>query len=255
MSHRPEPFLIISLARCGSTSLAQIINLLQPGICVFEPFNPKKYNGHYWRLAINRGLEPALAEILRTRNCIGIKHVCHLSGWPFGEKTSYNDDLMTWPGYKVIFLTRRNLLRRIVSQLVAEESGLWAVDNADKQESRRSHLFQSVDAARITKFIEQDRKFYIESMQRLSDASTSFIRIDFEDLYESKSRIDRISVLNTIISFIGFRATFRDPLPPTVEELLFGRERFSSSELYDRLPGILDIHRNLSSDSNGYILG
>lgn len=111
---QPNKFLLFSLSRCGSTNLMHSLNCHSDIHCLHEPFNPDRLRRQYGSQVTDlASLRQVMAEIWRTHN--GIKHVWEPSGWPFARHSTLNQCLLLEAEARVIFLRRRNTLRRIVS--------------------------------------------------------------------------------------------------------------------------------------------
>lgn len=249
-----EQYVIFSLARSGSTSLAHIVNVLRPKSCVLEPFTRRKFGGYFHNLALNESLESALSEIRYKFGYIGIKHVCNPTGWPFVEGSVLNDQLLLCPGLRVVLLRRRNLLKRAVSQLIAEQTSMWNVENELQNKKRKGANLETVEISRLSDIIDQDRQFHFESVSKLESAKQKWMTVDFESLFEDSSRLSRVRVLNSVLLFLGYENIAEDrPIPDAIEEMLFGRKRYGSSLLYSEISGIDRINRSLGSPETGFL--
>jgi hypothetical protein len=124
-------FVIFSLSRSSSTALHRSLNLHPDIACACEPdLGPPEQSAHELvsRLTVLRGVYS------------GIKHLWDPSGFPFisdhRSKVSamerhrerwlqLNKIILTQPQQRVIFLQRRNVLRRIVSDLIGQQTDEW----------------------------------------------------------------------------------------------------------------------------------
>src|SRR3954470_16532022 len=110
------PFIIFSLPRTGSTTLVRLVNC-HPGIhCIFEPFNPTNRAQYAIRADNLRrvyGLGVAVQQLWTV--CNGIKHVGSWDGFPFKDEPDLNLQMLTGRGARIVFLTRKNALRRAIS--------------------------------------------------------------------------------------------------------------------------------------------
>src|ERR1700690_3290485 len=105
-------FVIDSLPRTGSTTLARLLNCHPDIRCLIEPFHPL-YHGHFHVMAMQaKSVEPVLNLIRHRWN--GIKHVWEVrDDWPFRDHPELNE-AVALNADRIICLERRNLLRRYV---------------------------------------------------------------------------------------------------------------------------------------------
>src|SRR6185437_15451052 len=93
-------FILLSLPRCGSTSLARALNCHAAIRCLIEPFNPRLYGGLYFRQVSEGSVDHALRCLYSDHT--GFKHVLNHNGWPFVNSPEINVKVMTWPGQQRI---------------------------------------------------------------------------------------------------------------------------------------------------------
>ena len=117
-------FAIVSLPRSGSTSLAEMLNCHRDIRCLIEPFHPKRYDGMFRRSVVGEASLDATLDQIFSR-CNGIKHVWESNGWPFMERPGLNFHMSLKPNLHVIFIVRRNLLQRVVSNLISRQTQYW----------------------------------------------------------------------------------------------------------------------------------
>src|SRR5262245_4712708 len=102
--HGEPRFVIVSLPRSGSTTLARLLNCHEQVRCLIEPFHPRRYGGRFHSLAVNRSVRHTLAAIWTEWN--GIKHVWDTRGFPFFRRTELNNDVILQAGCKIVLLVR-----------------------------------------------------------------------------------------------------------------------------------------------------
>src|SRR5262245_30663058 len=107
-------FLLFAMERTGSTTLGYVLNCHPSIRCVHEPFNPDCRSPAGDPAPKNLALlESELKRLWGANN--GIKHVWLPDGGPFRRGSNLNKRLLCRPGQRVLFLNRRNILRRLVS--------------------------------------------------------------------------------------------------------------------------------------------
>jgi hypothetical protein len=138
---RPKFFIIFSLSRCGSTAIHRALNAHSEIDCLFEP----DFSFANWD-------EKLVIDELERIRCIytGIKYVWDPSGFPFvsthlsslpeldcnlHKVLDLNLRLLSISEKKVVFLRRRNQLKRILSDLLGQQTDLWGPTFSDARVS------------------------------------------------------------------------------------------------------------------------
>ena len=209
----PSRFLIMSLPRCGSTTLMNVLNCHPDIRCLREPFNPDQAGNTYLGRVHDLGsLDVVLRHIWRCYN--GVKHVWEPSGWPFGRGMGFNLALAMRPDVRILLLTRTNHLQRIVSfsQLLTSH-GVLVIKNAQYAEDQEPpesgcgcytcrhfsraylrHLFMAGEMTSGTLNTIHNLYFYIDLMRRIREAISfgAFERLRSE-FHQTFSRRPHIS--------------------------------------------------------------
>ncbi len=244
--------IIFSLPRSGSTTLASILEC-DPGIrFAYEPFNP----GQMRRRNCAEGLRDeasigaALDGIWRTYD--GIKHV-----WDHGidlpECRLVDRYLLVQPRTKVIFLNRRNILRRLVSVAISTQTGSWSFTTAARERLRTAAL-QALDVGAINFELQKERAAIADYRTLLADSRREFIEWWYEDLFaDGRSLDEQLQKLTELFSFLGL-ASFDVRTSPNVRSLLNPLNgRLNSTETYARIPNASEVERQLGSDETGWL--
>jgi hypothetical protein len=246
-------FVIASLPRSGSTTLARALNC-HPGIrCLIEPFHPRRYQGTFRRMAMEGDVTDALERIWTRWN--GIKHVWESSGWPFLGRPELNDRLLSESGLKVVFLVRRNWLRRLVSNLICRQTQFW-IGTREEFCSRLEYVrLRPLDPTAVLTQIRADQEAVNRCLASLSNARVKVLQLQYEDVFRDGSgREERLALLNTVLGFLGF---------PRVADSDFGEawerhfdpvlNRWASPEIYRRIPGIARLDEEAGSEETGWL--
>ena len=240
-------FLIFALARTGSTSLMHLLNCHPQIRCLREPFNPG--NDDFIKGAVDLvSLDQMVENIWTDYN--GFKHVWDSTGWPFGTRQELNKHLLRKPQHCILFLNRRNILRRLVSYEMSRQSGVW---DAVPTEKRRmaTFAFQPIDVEWISSALRLEKQHIDNYRQVMIESGVAFLDLWYEDVFQQRDSA-RIESLNQIISFIGGEAIRDERFKSRVNEYFdpFSRQ-LNSILTYRRIPNIDEIERTLGSDDTG----
>lgn len=255
-SHTDYPgsrFVIFSLARTGSTTLALLLNCHKHITCFIEPFNPDHYKGQYHQLAVKSSVETAL-ETLWPR-CNGFKHVWYPDGWPFREKPSLTRDIVLNPQYRILFLLRRNLLQRVVSNMVSEQLDFWFGTRAEYARRISNAKLTPLDPELVRGRIQSDvaaMKYWHSAFEH---AESDVMTLHYEDFYAPESTdTERLAAINAILTFLRFeritaerfKTSYADHITPHVH-------KWATPDIYSRIPGIDLIEGEVGSDETGWL--
>lgn len=222
--------------------------------CLVEPFNPHRREKD-WTFAVSdhAGLAAALRSIWERHN--GIKHVWQASGFPFPKGSSLNRGLIVDHGMNVLFLTRRNDLRRLVSEKISAETGVWGVFNPDERDRVRSHDYSPIGIPMLRARLEEDGAAIAGFREAIASSGTTCMEIVYEDLFDpGVSRESRVASVDRVYRFIGGRWPIEAALGAGLEDLLdHDQGKLNSEESYRRIPGIENIDRRLGSDATGWL--
>jgi hypothetical protein len=251
------PFIIFSMARCGSTTLMRALNLYADIDCLNEPFTPANKGRTYLGITTDHGLSDALRQIWPHHN--GIKHVWHPDGWPFTSAPQLNHRLLRDEGLRVIFLNRRNELRRVVSAEMSKQTGVWSSFTPTQRQRLRTFEFAPVSAAKIEHELQVAAVGVAELRRLLPDDPAMVLELWYEDLFgddlDLPERLARLAFPHGFLAGWPKPDPAADTAPPGAEELLDpARWRLNSSDTYERLPNVAELERRFGSDTSGWLL-
>jgi len=239
-------YVIYSLPRCGSTSLAQALNRICPASCVIEPFNGNNYGGRYVNIVREQGLNAAM-DIL-SEEATGIKHVWNKYGWPFAGGMGANDSILTWPKVKIVLLTRRNVLRRIISNEIAAQCRVYQPTTPSKIAVRMEYVFSPVDISKVKAIISDEAKVLDNRRARLVAAKQEWIEVHYESLYANSEPIrSRLDCFSEIARFLGY------PKPLVFDDIIQQPTECTSEMLYRKIPNIGDVERECGAVETGFL--
>jgi hypothetical protein len=223
----PIRFLLFSLPRCGSTTLMHILACHPEISCVAEPFNADQSGSYYLdRVHDPSTLATTLDEIFAKHQ--GIKHVWHASGWPFADP-SFNMLLLDQPNVTVLFLGRRNGLRRLLSWEIAVQTNIW-----HHRDPKPNRPLAALDLVALQSDLAEARTAAAVCVSRMAANQARFEQIWYEDFFGRTAPLtDRLARIDDLLRFIGY--------PPLAD-----------SEGRDRAAGLLDPNINRVNDEGSY---
>ena len=243
-----QPVVIFAHARSGSTSLVRSLNLHPDLNIAEEPFHPKYSLWHpdersYVETIVdNTSLDLALKEIFLKYD--GIK----VLDYQLAENL-YSELLQS--NCKVICLRRRNVLKTIVSNLVAVQTSVWHITDRNLDNNKKYEELQPLDFREIENIFNYHAE--LQSTYRpliLQKPPDLRLCIDYEDLY-TDNLVQNRSALRSVFSFLGL-------LMPETPEIDFylnpASSRIMNPHIYLKVPNIGEIEERFGSDDSGWLL-
>ena len=247
-------FIIFSLPRCGSTTLARALNCY-PGIrCALEPFIPENRSPEFGSIGNADDLDAALAGIWAEHN--GFKHVWYPTGWPFGGGTlTLNNELLRHTDAKIIFLTRRNELLRIVSGEMSRQTDIWGGFTEEQRTWVRGFAYQPLAPDHIEQQLSAVAIAITELKDTLRESGASALELQYEDIFAADVYLtERLRVLARLRDFVGAPEGYPPLADYAAAELLNPvNSKLNLEETYRRIPNIDEIDRKLGSDEFGWL--
>ena len=244
-------FVVFALGRTGSRTLSRLLQCHHDIRCLNEPFNPTMYEGSYARQPADRhGLDTALEGLWRPYN--GIKHVWDPTGWPFLDKGELNEHLLTEGNHRILLLTRRNRLRRLVSLHISLQSGIWFIWDEPTRRKFEEFRFQPIDRTLLGAQLDMEEAAIARHHQLAADCGKPFLEFHYEEIFGDSSVDAKVGRLQEILAFVG--ATWiTDPEALDRARVLLDPKlgAFNSEQVYRRIPGIEHIDDEFGSDETG----
>lgn len=254
LADRPKAdFLIYSLPRSGSTTLMELLNCSPEFRCVHEPFNPDNKRFCYHETIHDlESLDSALSDIRRTYN--GVKHVWDAWGWPFEGGSSLNDRILT-SFQKVLLLSRRNSLQRLVSCHISKETGIYAISRSKDRRVLQKAEFTGLEIDQLAIQLQCERVQIQRCRKFLQENEVSFMDLAYEDLLLDPAGVpSQIERVNSVIEFLGGEPLLRqNEIAKMVTLLDPGKRKMNSTGTYSRIPDILEIEKRFGSDETGWL--
>lgn len=243
--------IIFAHPRSGSTSLYKILNThpvlnlscepFHPGYCQWNP-DEKNY------LEITKdipSLELVLNELFRKYN--GMK----VLSYQLPEEI-YNH-LLSIKDCKIIFLTRTNILKAIVSVLIAEQTGVWQKNDLNQKTNDKYHRMQplKIDGIDGIENRIKEHKAHTEYWKRIfsQKPATSYSDITYEELFCEGIERSFITI-NSIFKFLGLEMPEYDKIARYINP---GYEQINSYDTYKLVPNICEINSRFGNDENGFL--
>ena len=242
-----------------------------PGIrCLREPFNPALWGDTYLgRVHDLASLDSTVAAIWHDYN--GIKHVWDWSGFPFAvqhlgplsdlttgepEDMAFNLRMTAQQRTRVIFLTRRNQLRRLISYEIATQTHVWERQNTTKAGIDGAALkLNPLDPASLRLSIRQAQAATERVRSALRANRTPSWELSYEDIFAPGPALpDGLSRVNQTLAFLG-----AGPLPEGAalgwaKRLLNPAVNKVNSELtYQMVPNIEEVEATCGNDETGHV--
>jgi LPS sulfotransferase NodH len=252
----PSRFIVLSLPRCGSTTLMNALNCHPVIRCLREPFNPDQSGDEYLgRVHDLASLDLAITSIWQTHN--GFKHVWDPSGWPFGCGMEFNLHLATRPGTRVLLLTRKNHLQRIVSYELAVQTNLWQREDlplTDGSQTGPGSRLTLVDPAMLRRNIYLAR-IAVETVKgTLMNNQVPFFQVSYEELFAPYATIgEGLRRLNEIADFLS-AGPFADNAERQAHDLFDADlHKLNTVLTYRAVPNAETIESLCGNEENGHL--
>lgn len=247
-------FIIDSLPRTGSTTLARLLNCHPEIKCLVEPFHPRRYDGQFHAMALQASsVEPALNLIWHRWN--GIKHVWDaFRSWPFPENPKLNDGIIREAGH-VILLERRNLLRRYVSGMISMQLDFWIGTQQQFRARLENAQLKELNPANVLRELKKDRAAAEQRLKFVQSEGVPSMHLFYEDLFEvGITTQQQFETMSSILRFLGFsevsESAFRNEWVPLLDRDTY---QWASADVYRMIPGIEDLEREIASDEVGWL--
>lgn len=252
--HRNYRFLIYAPPRTGSSSLAQALNGYLGIQCAMEPFNSDWRGNVRERVSDLPSLKREIRRLWRRYN--GFKHIWHQNGFPFKGQPEFNDYLLTGAADRVVLLNRRNVLRRIVSDQIAHQAGVFHLWKDEDRVKRLAHRFQPLDINAIKEQLTSERDAIVTVERRLGDAGIPYKRLWYEDLFRADTDDPKHEALGDVIAFITgrpFQPALLSPHSLTTINPANAQTNVNSAAAYEAVPNIHEIENELGCAQTGFL--
>jgi hypothetical protein len=201
----------------------------------------------------NGSVQPALALIRHRWN--GLKHVWSPdTGWPFNEKPDLNDELVL-AGCRVVFVQRRNLLKRHISNVISKSIDFWIGTRQQFFTQLGNASIPELDPVILRRALQQEREAMEQRVVLLQQKGIQYASFFYEDFYGTQvSRKQQLGIFNELLNFLGFSIMTMDVFSARCTEYLDEtRYKWCSEDVYRLIPGIAKVEQEVGSDKNGWL--
>lgn len=246
--NRNVRLIFLAHPRSGSSSLYQILQLHPELNILEEPFNEnftrwdRKNRNYREQVHDLPSLETTITEIFSDYN--GIKMLDYQL--PDGLAVH----LLQRPGFKVIFLRRKNLLKSVVSVLIAEQTHLWKRWEMTRPLEEYYSNLQPIDIQDITNrvaYLKDHLDFFEAVLDTRSKADV--IKFTYEELYFSDiSRQTR--QIAAVWDLLGIASLALERYQPYLSPETM---QINSAATYEFLPNAREIHNACGNEVTGWL--
>jgi LPS sulfotransferase NodH len=231
-------FIILAIARSGSTSLARTLNESKEVKLAIEPFNPDyiKWNPN----------EPNYSERVNDLETLDevadelFDRFTAIKTLDYQLDTEMYEHLMSRPKLKVILLYRKNVLESVLSAEISKQTGAWHKEDLDKSIEESYNNLKPVRLDLIREHVdytESQHKKLVNFLQK--NKRGNCIELYYEDLYSEDSDKNRQTITN-ICDFLDVSV----PDKKSIEKYMkISNAKVNSLEQYRMIPNFDEISR------------
>jgi hypothetical protein len=241
-----ERLIIFAQARSGSSSLREALMLHPRLVILAEPFHPNhvlwrsEHRDYRRRITDTASLDSVLAEIFAEFD--GLKTLAH------ELPTDLTEHMLLAPKRKVVFVRRRNILKAVVSSLVAQQSGLWQRRDATKGVLAYYQRLRPLSVSQTRAEVEQTRQMlghYGQLLSRLPEGSC--LEVVYEDLFLTPPA-EREARFDAVLAFLQLEAVSTRKVQRFLDP---ARAQLNSEETYALVPNLRELDDALGNDETG----
>jgi hypothetical protein len=241
-SMKKSEVLIFAFPRTGSTTLAESLGMFRRVEKLLEPFNETDgYTAGREPVADREGLFRILDEISGN----GINVVKHLN---IQLTRELNCQLLEYGFRHILYLWRRNALKRVVSNEISFQAKEWRRD----REKILNTDYQPLDIEKLRgniNWYKAEVKFYRDYLESRTLPYKEIVMEDFyqKSMEEKEQFIVSLARLYFPLKGLSYnRKGLIEILSPEVS-------RLNSRDTYRMVPNIEEVERELGSEENGYL--
>lgn len=239
--------LVFCLGRSGSTNVSRAISALTNKLIIGEPFSKR----HKPLIKDEEHLKIQLEHICNQNRVIGIKNNIRNMGYNEDKLHSLNKVLFDrFDG--IFYLTRKNLLKVVVSEFISYTSRVW---NYENPKVRNKILNTDFDEANLEMFSRniRIRKGLIEYYdQYLSEYySDKLFSITYEDIFDRSE--DRVSEIMRGLDALNVFYKHEKANIVRAKNFLRDSLKVNRNDTYNLIPNIDEIDQKLGCSETGYL--
>jgi hypothetical protein len=192
-----------------------------------------------------------------------VKHVWHPSGFPFiesdssyafTETVSLNEYLLSKFDF-VVFLKRRNILKRLVSSLMSMQSGIWDSYTTEIFKKPEEFVYAPLDTGVIEWHLEHE-SVYVDYFRNFLKANNiKRFEIFQEDIFTNSLSVEeKFEKFFEMSDFLELPRNYNyDQMMVLTDYLSPIKHKQNSVESYNKVPNIKEIDEKYGSDETGWI--
>jgi len=179
-------FIILAIARSGSTSLARVLGKSKDVHLAIEPFNPEYSNWYpdepdYSKQVTNEKTFDKVADELFNR-------FSAIKTLNYQLDTELYEHLMLRPDLKVILLYRNNVLESALSAEISKQTNAWHKYELDEKAKKAYKHLKPIDIDVIRKNIDYSTSQHKQFIDFLNKNKTgNYLELYYEGLYSEDS--------------------------------------------------------------------
>ncbi len=241
-----ERVIVFAHPRSGSTSLVRLLGLHPELRLDEEPFHEDHATWRRVERASRRritdtdSLDAVLSEIFAEYD--GFKTLA------YQLSPTLNAHMLLAPGRKIVFLRRRNLLKSVVSGMIAEQTGLWHACQATAPVLEYYSDLRPLSVEEAAGRLAYERSLIDEHAAVLAGLPESRrLDVSYEDFFLA-AETERAAQLERLFAFLDL-----EPIPAAQAAAFLdpSRARLNSEETYARVPNVRELDETLGSDEYG----
>lgn len=239
---RKSEVLVFAFPRTGSTTLAESLAMFMKVNKLLEPFNKTHGYARDREDIVDRDSLYRVLDEISDKKINVVKHLsCQLS-------QELNGHLVEYGFRHILFLWRRNALKRAVSNEISFQAGHWRRD----RDKILNTEYKPLDIDKLRENMEWYRSEVKSYRGMLESGGTPFREIVMEDFYQ-KSMEEKEKAVVRLARRYFFLRSFRYNQKKLREILSPEVSRLNSRETYEMIPNIEEVDRELSSEENGFL--
>lgn len=234
-------FIILAIARSGSTSLARVLNESKNVDLAIEPFNrsytkwyPKEPN-YLERVKDEASLDKVADELFARFTAIKTLN--------YQLDTELYERLVLRPDVKIILLYRKNIVKSVLSAEIAKQTNAWHKEdlNTAAKETYNSLKSVSVDLVHeYTSFISSQHGRLLEFLKK--NKSNNYIELFYEELYSEDSE-KNAQTITEICEFLNIA----EPEMKYIDKYMkVSNAKVNNLEQYRMIPNFDEISKDFS---------
>ncbi len=228
-------FVILAVPRSGSNLLCTLLQSHPAVLCHHELFNPQgvfvalpqRGSGIDFGGMTRREADPEgfLADVWRG----GLGHTCVGFKFTRGQDEKVLNLVVDDPDIHKIVLRRRNRVKTLASELVAEARGLWELYDGEAVAAPCTKV--SIEPETLSVHADLNAAFYEGIRARLAATAQTCLELDYEELFDPERQ-------RRLLAFLGLTVPAEAPLRAA-------SRKQNSSDLRDVIANFEDLDNSL----------